>query len=86
VSVLPEVAQLSVVVVVVHVGEHLHDLSLFLFQTSVIQHKYSNFRDFHVRIHSENFLDEFQHQQLGKIVISQVSDIQKSHPLYGSKS
>ena len=34
--------------VVVDVGEHLHDLSLFLFQTSDIQHKYSEFRDFQV--------------------------------------
>ena len=33
---------------VVDVGEHLHDLSLFLFQTSDIQHKYSKFRDFQV--------------------------------------
>ena len=30
------------------VGEHLHDLGLFLFQTSDIQHKYSKFRDFQV--------------------------------------
>ena len=28
--------------------EYLHDLGLFLFQTSDIQHKYSKFRDFHV--------------------------------------
>jgi len=35
-----------VAVVVVDVGEHLHDLSLFLFQTSDIPHKYSKFRDF----------------------------------------
>ena len=34
--------------VVVDVEEHLHDLGLFLFQTSDIQHKYSKFRDFHV--------------------------------------
>ena len=47
-SALPEVAQLSVAVVVVDVGEHLHDLGLFLFQTSDIQHKYSKFRDFQV--------------------------------------
>ena len=69
-SALPEVAQLSVAVVVVDVGEHLHDLGLFLFQTSAIQLKYSKFRNFQVRIHSENFLDESQHQQLGKTVIS----------------
>ena len=47
-SILLEVAQLSVAVVVVDVGEHLHDLGLFLFQTSDIQHKYSKFRDFQV--------------------------------------
>ena len=48
-STLPEITQLSVVVVV-DVGEHLHDLGLFLFlfQTSDIQHKYSKFRDFQV--------------------------------------
>ena len=45
-SALPEFAQLSVGVVVVDVGEHLHDLGLFLFQTSDIQHNYSKFRDF----------------------------------------
>jgi len=32
----------------VDVGEHLHDLGLFLFQTSDIQHKYSKFRGFQV--------------------------------------
>jgi len=37
-----------VAVVVVDVGEHLHDLGLFLFLTSAIQHKYSKFRDFQV--------------------------------------
>jgi len=37
-----------VAVVVVDVGEHLHDLGLFLFQTSDIQQKYSKFRDFQV--------------------------------------
>jgi len=47
-------------VVVVDVGEQLHDLGLFLFQTSVI--KYSKFINFQVRIHSENFLDESLHQ------------------------
>ena len=31
---------------VVDVGEHLHDLGLFLFQTSDIPHKYPKFRDF----------------------------------------
>ena len=31
-----------------NVGEHLHDLGLFLFQTSDIQHKYSKFRDVQV--------------------------------------
>ena len=36
------------VVVVVDVGEHLHDLGLFLLQTFDIQHKYSKFRDFQV--------------------------------------
>jgi hypothetical protein len=66
-----------VAVVVVNVGEHLHDLGLFLFQTSAIQHKYSRFRDFQVRIHPKNFLYESQHQQLGKTVISRVPDIQK---------
>jgi hypothetical protein len=86
VSALPEVAQLSLVAVVVDVGEHLHDLGLFLFQTSVIQYKYSRFRDFQVRIHSKNFLDEFQHQYLGKNVISLVTDIQKRRTLYGSKA
>ena len=35
-SALPEVAQLSVAVVVVDVGEHLHDLGLFFIQTSDI--------------------------------------------------
>ena len=85
VSALPEVAQLSVAVVLVDVGEHLHDLRLFLFQTSDIQQKYSNFRDFQVRIHSENFLDEFQHQQLDKIVICQVPYIKKRHSLHGWK-
>ena len=38
----------AVVVVVEDVGEHLHDLGLFLFETSDIQHKYSKFRDFQV--------------------------------------
>ena len=32
-SALPEVAQLSLLVLVLDVGEHLHDLGLFLFQT-----------------------------------------------------
>ena len=45
-STLPKVAQLLVAVVVVDVGEHIHDLGLFLFQTPDIQHKYSKFRDF----------------------------------------
>ena len=45
---LPEVVELLVVVVVVDVGEHLHDLGLFLFHTSDIQQKYSKFRDFQV--------------------------------------
>jgi len=48
VSALPEVAQLSVAVVVVDVGEHLHELGLLLFYTSDIQQKYLKFRDFHV--------------------------------------
>ena len=47
-SALPEVAHLSVVVVLMDVGEHVHDLGLFLFQTSDIQQKYSQFRDFQV--------------------------------------
>jgi len=42
-SILLEVAQLSVAVVVVDLGEHLHDPCLFLFQPSFIQHKHSNF-------------------------------------------
>ena len=33
---------------VVDVGEHLHDLGLFLFQTSDIEHKYLKFSDLHV--------------------------------------
>jgi len=64
-----------VAVVVVDMGEHLHDLVVFLFRTSDSQHKYSKFRNFHVRIHSKNFLDESQHQQLGKTVISRVTEI-----------
>jgi len=72
-----------VAVVVVDVGEHLHDLGLFLFQTSAI--KYSKFRNFQVRIHSENFLDESQHQQLCKTVISQVPEFQMRYILYGWK-
>ena len=47
-SALLEVAQLSVAVVVVDVGEHLHDIGLFLFQTFYIQHKHLKFRDFQV--------------------------------------
>ena len=47
-SALPEVAQLSVAVAVVDVGEHLQNLGLFLFQTSDIQQKYLKFRDFQV--------------------------------------
>jgi len=73
-----------VAVVVVDVGEHLHDLDLFLFQTSAI--KYSKFKNFQVRILSKNFLDESQHQQLGKTVISQVPEIQMRRTLYGWKS
>ena len=88
-SALPEVAQLLVAVVVVDVGEHLHDLSLFLFQTSDIQHKYSKFRDFQVIDTYRDieyiliFLEKFQYQQLGKIVIYRVPYLQKRSSLHG---
>ena len=65
-------------------GEHLHDLGLFLFQTSAI--KYSKFRSLQVRIHSEFFLDESQHQQLCKTVISRVPEFQIKRTLYGWKA
>ena len=48
--------------------------------------KYSKFRNPQVRIHSENFLDDSQQQQLCKTVISRVTEIQIECTLYGWKA